>query len=212
MGKYAFKAILKGTQGVLDPQWPDSEARNALTWNAMNSTLAATPPDTAFTPNKAQQSLLQRLNRGFVFRLFLLAKMPIAWIAGLRLVEIDGETCKASMPYWWLSQNPFRSTYFATQAMAAELSTGALAMVAIEAAQPSISMLVTGMEASYGKKATRKATFTCSEGHKIHEAVQRAIASGEGQQATVESVGRMADGSEVSRFRFTWSFKVRTRS
>ncbi len=164
-----------------------------------------------FQPNPAQRKLLERLNRGWVFRLFLLAKMPIAWVAGLRLVDIDGKQCRASMPYWWLSQNPFRSTYFATQAMAAELSTGALAMVAIEGAQPSLSMLVTGMQATYGKKATRKATFTCSEGHLIHEAVRKAIASGEGQEVTVETIGVLPDGTEVSRFRFTWSFKVRSR-
>jgi hypothetical protein len=181
----------------------------------MSSPIAASADCTAshepVTLNTAQRQLMQRLNKGFVFRLFLLAKMPIAWIAGLRLVDVDSQQCRASMPYWWLSQNPFRSTYFATQAMAAELSTGALAMLAIEGAKPSLSMLVTGMEARYGKKATAKATFTCSEGHLIHQAVQKAIASGEGQEVTVETVGRMADGSEVSRFRFTWSFKVRSR-
>ena len=35
--------------------------------------------------------------------------------------------------------------------------------------------------------------------------------TGEPATASVETVGRMADGTEVSRFVFTWSFKTRTR-
>lgn len=158
----------------------------------------------------ARRRLLARLNKGWQFRLFLLAKMPIAWIAGMTLDRIDEDTCTASMPYRWLSQNPFRSIYFATQAMAAELSTGALAMVAIAGTRPAVSMLITGMEATYGKKATRRVTFTCTGGEILRRAAEQAIATGQGTEATVETVGTMPDGTEVSRFRFTWSFKARS--
>ena len=70
-------------------------------------------------------------------------------------------------------------------------------------------MLIVGMEATYGKKATGRVTFTCREGQKLFDAVDRAMESGEGQQVKVETVGRMEDGTEVSRFQFTWSFKQR---
>jgi hypothetical protein len=68
--------------------------------------------------------------------------------------EINEEKCIASVPYKWLTQNPFRSTYFASLAMAAEMSTGTIALSNVYKRKPSISMLVTKMEANYFKKAT----------------------------------------------------------
>ncbi len=149
------------------------------------------------------------MNNSFKFQAYLFAKLPIAWIAGMRIKSLNERECQATMPYRWLSQNPFKSIYFATQAMAAELSTGALAILATSGCKPGVAMLIVGMEATYGKKATGLVTFTCTEGQRLFDAVDRAIVSGEGQQVRVETVGRMADGTEVSRFQFTWSFKQR---
>ena len=36
----------------------------------------------------------------------------------------------STVKHRWINQNPFNSMYFAVQAMAAELSTGALVMIA----------------------------------------------------------------------------------
>ncbi|MCB1035013.1 MAG: hypothetical protein KDD47_14390 [Acidobacteria bacterium] len=47
-------------------------------------------------------------------------------------------------------------------------------------------------------------------GAALRAAVEETLATGEPATATVETVGRMADGTEVSRFRFTWSFKKRS--
>ena len=64
----------------------------------------------------------------FKYHLFLLFKLPIAIIAGVRLRSISLESCTTSVKHRWLNQNPFQSIYFAVQAMAAELSTGALVL------------------------------------------------------------------------------------
>ena len=58
------------------------------------------------------------------------------------------EKCITSVPYKWLTQNPFRSTYFASLAMAAEMSTGILALSNVYKRNPPFSMLVIKMEAS----------------------------------------------------------------
>lgn len=158
---------------------------------------------------RAIAKALSTSNNRLQFGAFLFAKMPIAWIAGLRLDKLSENACSASMPYRWLSQNPFQSIYFATQAMAAELSTGAIALLAVTGTKPGIAMLIVHMEATYTKKASRRVTFTCEAGAELFAAVDRAILTGEGQTATVETIGRLADGTEVSRFRFTWSFKQR---
>ncbi len=177
----------------------------------MNSTISANLSTTTLSPDrqKAVQKHIGLMTNSLKFQAYLIGRLPIAWIAGMRLKTLDQDRCSTTMPYRWLSQNPFQSIYFATQAMAAELSSGALGLLAIAGCKPGVALLIVGMEAVYTKKATAKVTFTCSQGSVLFEAVERALSSGEGQTATVETIGRLADGTEVSRFRFTWSFKQR---
>lgn len=153
--------------------------------------------------------LRRKLVSPFWFRLFTFTRLPLAWFAGLRVVELGESTCRVAVPYGWRSQNPFRSIYFAALAMAAELSTGALAWLATEETGASVAMLVVKLEAGYGKKADGRTTFTCEQGAEITRAVQEAVATGEPRTVRAKTVGRLADGTEVARFHFTWSFKAR---
>jgi hypothetical protein len=141
---------------------------------------------------------------------YFLGKLPLALFAGVRIVSLDDESCRTTVPFGWRSQNPFRSIYFAAQAMAAEMSTGAIAMVAADRTAHSIALIITDLEATFTKKANARTEFHCDAGADLHEAVNRAIETGEPASVTVESVGTMADGTEVARFRFTWSFKCRS--
>ena len=92
--------------------------------------------------------------------------------------------CAVSLPYGWRTQNPFNSIYLAAQCMAAELSTGALAMLAIQSSNESVSMLVTNMEASFGKKATERSTFLCTNGLDAFNAIQHTITTVKGWLST----------------------------
>jgi Domain of unknown function (DUF4442) len=172
-----------------------------------NPTAAAVP----IVLSPAAAARRRKMLSPFLMRLFFLAKLPLALFAGVRLRELDADHAVATVPYGWRSTNPFRSTYFAAQAMAAELATGALAMLAVDQAPRSVALLIVNMTASFEKKATGLTTFTCSGGRALADAVARAAASGEPASAEVEAVGRSADGAVVARFTFTWSFKARTR-
>lgn len=145
----------------------------------------------------------------FLFRAYLLAKLPLGLIAGLRVRSLSPERCETTIPYGWRTTNPFRSMYFAAQSMAAELSTGAIALMAVELAPRPVAMLIVGLDAEFSKQADRRVTFTCEEGGKILAAVRETVATGEPATVRVETVGRMDDGTEVSRFTFHWSFKRR---
>lgn len=143
------------------------------------------------------------------FRFFLFWKLPAAFFSGVRINTLTPERCAARVTYKWFSQNPFRSTYFACLAMAAELSTGALSMAHLYKRNPAVSMLVVKMEAEYGKKATGITVFTCEEGLALAAAIEEAVRSGSGQQVTVSTTGRNEKGEQVALFRITWSFKAK---
>lgn len=153
--------------------------------------------------------LRAQLLRPWSLRLYFLGKLPLALLAGLRIRTIDREQCQTSVPYRWITTNPFRSTYFAALSMAAELSTGALALVATQSAEKSVAVLIVGMTAEFTKKATDLTTFTCEDGLTIEQAVQETLRTGEAAAAEVETVGRNEAGDVVATFTFRWSFKVR---
>ncbi|MGN6416355.1 MAG: DUF4442 domain-containing protein [Pseudobacter sp.] len=158
----------------------------------------------------ASQEFIRLANHPLKFRLFLLMKLPAAYFSGVRIRKMTESLCEVTVPYRWGTQNPFRSTYFACLAMAAELSTGALAMSLIFKRKPAVSMLIVKMESEYFKKATGRTTFTCSDGDAMKQAVEAALNSGESQTFTALATGRNAAGEKVAEFRFTWSFRAKT--
>ena len=148
-------------------------------------------------------------NNPFKFKLFLLSKLPAAFIAGIKIEQCNEESCAVSVPYKWLTQNPFRSTYFACLSMAAEMSTGALAMANVYQRKPRASMLITNVESKYFKKGIDKTIFTCNDGLKIKEVVNEAYQTFSPQSITVKSEGYNQNNELIAEFWFTWSFKVK---
>lgn len=173
--------------------------------------VAATPAAALDAHHPAAEKLRRRMLSPFWMRSFFLAKLPLAWMAGLRVRSLDRQSCTTTVPYGWRTTNPFRSTYFAAQAMAAELSTGALAMLATELAPRPVAMLIVGLEATFEKKATGLTAFTCEAGSEIFAAVAHTLETSEPATVRAETVGRAPDGNVVARFAFTWSFKRREK-
>lgn len=157
----------------------------------------------------AQKAFCKKMLNPLKFRLFTLVKVPAGFIAGMKLLALNSEVCQTSIPFKFLNKNPFKSIYFAVQSMAAELSTAALALLAIQGVKPSMAFIIVNLEAEFVKKATGKTYFTCENGKEIFEAVQTAINTGESTTVKAKTVGRMKDGTVVSTFYFTWSFKQR---
>ena len=145
----------------------------------------------------------------FQLHLFLFLKIPISWIAGVRLKEMNDEICITKVKFGWLNQNPFNSMFWAVQGMAAEFSTGFLCAEKIRKSGKKISMLVLHNQAEFTKKAVGRVTFSCLQGKELDAVLQKAIETGEGQTLTMFSEGKDQKGDLVSKFAFTWSFKVK---
>jgi hypothetical protein len=153
---------------------------------------------------------IQLMKHPVKFRMFLLSKLPSAFFAGVRVKEADEKRCVVTVPFKWFSQNPFRSTYFACLSMAAEMSTGALAMAYLYKRKPPVSMLVVKVESEYFKKATDRTSFVCEDGELFRNAIEESIASGEARTVRARSVGTNKQGEIVAEFFITWSFKAKS--
>jgi hypothetical protein len=149
------------------------------------------------------------ISNPFKFRFFLFTKLPAAFFVGLRLKEMESNQCVIGVRHSWFSKNPFKSVYFAAEAMAAEMSIGLLAFGYIYKQPAKISMLVIKMEAEYSKKGTGKLKFTCNDGHAIENAIATTLRTGEGVTVLCESIGKNEADQIVATFKFTWSFKAK---
>ncbi|WP_082026444.1 DUF4442 domain-containing protein [Flammeovirga sp. OC4] len=158
-----------------------------------------------------QKAFSRKMLSPFKFKLFTMTQVPLGFIAGMKLIELDGNQCSTTLPYKFLNKNPFKSTYFAAQSMAAELSTAALGMLHLNEHLKKIAFIIVDMEAEFLKKAVDKVTFVCKDGHLVKEAIEKAYETGEGQIVKMQTIGTMPDGTVVSKFHFTWSFKSRKR-
>jgi len=142
-------------------------------------------------------------------RALLWSKLPLAAFAGLRVARLDESGAEVTLPAGWKTQNPFGSTYFAAQAMAAEMSTGAPALWFIEQSGAQVSSLVTGISAKFTKKATSKASFVFADGAGMRAAIDQAVKTGEPVVFKARSVGTQRDGSRIAEFDVEWSFRKR---
>ena len=159
--------------------------------------------------NEKSEALRQRLLRPWNFKLYLLANLPLALCAGLRLLRLDHQECVVALPGGWRTRNPFGSTYFAAQAMAAEMSTGAPAMILTLGAPQSTALILVEIRAAFTKRIVGPSLFTFSDLGGMQEAIERAGGQDEPVLFTAKSIARGEDGVIAAAFEVTWSFKRR---
>jgi hypothetical protein len=155
------------------------------------------------------ERLRRRLLNPWLFRAYLLRRLPLAAFAGLRVRRLDDTGCDVWLPGGWRTRNPFASTYFAAQAMAAEMSTGAPASILVASAPASVAFILRGIRATFTKRVVGGSLFTFHDIAGLRSAVDRAASGPEEQPYTGRSTGRTAAGEVAAEFDVTWSFKRR---
>jgi hypothetical protein len=151
----------------------------------------------------------QQITNPLLFKMYLLKKLPMAYIAGIKLPVLNDEKAVTTVKYSWLTQNPFHSMYFACLSMSAEMSSGVLVLNGVYESKPAVSMLIVKNQAIYHKKAVGTITFTCADGKLISEYVNKAKTTGESISIDTTSIGKDEKGDIVAEFIFTWSMKVK---
>ena len=145
------------------------------------------------------------------FRFFLLFKLPLAFIARLKIKHISKKEATVTVPFSFWNKNPFNSIYFAVLSMAGELSSGILSLMHIYKTKKRISMLVVKIESYFYKKATGKIKFICKDGEKISQAITDTLKTGEGKVVITNSKGYNKEGICVAEFNVHWSFKAKNK-
>ena len=151
----------------------------------------------------------RRLLNRFLMLAYMWRRLPLGACAGLRVVHLDDEACTVRLPGGWRTRNPFGSAYFAAQMMAAELATGAPAMLLVRSASASIAFILREAKGTFVKRVQGPSHYTFADLAGMKAALAAAAASAESVAYTARVVGRTAAGETASEFEVTWSFKRR---
>lgn len=166
-------------------------------------------PIMQLTPKQLQ--LQKQMLSPFKFGLFKLAKVPMAFIAGIKLKGLDTKSATTLVRYRFINTNPFKSMYFAVLAMAAEMSTGALALFSLAKHKQSIALIVVSSKGTYYKKAVGKIRFECTDGEVFIEKIDSCLTSGNAEIVKAKSIGYNEAEEVVCEYEFEWSFKLRSK-
>ena len=142
------------------------------------------------------------------FRLFLLMRLPLAYLVGVKVKSFDSKEVRTTVKLNWLTKNPFKSLYFAVLQMAAELSTG-LHLFQYLNKETQFSMLLVSVRSTFTKKAVGKIEFVCQEGIDAQEMVSKLMKTNEGITKIFKVIALNALQQEVATFEFEWSCKKR---
>ena len=137
--------------------------------------------------------------------------LPSAYISGVRVQSIEDNKCVVRVKHRWINQNPFKSLYWAVQAMAAEMPAGLLLQNKIKKSGHSIAMLLIGSTSKFTKKATGKILFTYDKGQDLDRLIHDAVKTKLPQKISINTKGIDEKGDVVSEFSFKWSIKLRSR-
>ncbi len=153
---------------------------------------------------------LHQMKQTAYLRIFGLLKIPL--IAYLRptVVELSDERCVIRFPLRRRARNHLRSMYFGALCIGADCAGGAIAMQRIHQSGAPVNFVFKDFQANFLKRAEGDVVFTCEEGPMLNELVQRAIDSGQREEAAVRVVATVPDklGDEpVAEFSLTISLK-----
>lgn len=154
--------------------------------------------------------VIDQFNNRWKTTLFLFTQLPTAFFLGIRILNCTRFESAISLPFTFRSKNPFKSVYFAAQTAAAEISTGVLAIIALDG-RSDVVMLVKSVHSTFPKKATTNLIFRCIQGDKIQMAVKEAIEGSDGVEVSIETFGYNTDNEIVSSYIFTWYFRKKQK-
>jgi hypothetical protein len=148
-----------------------------------------------------------KLKQPLALTFFLLKKLPAAYFSGVKMKALDEEKCVVTLKQKWFNKNPFGSIYFACLSMAAEFSTGVLCMGYAQCQILPIRILVSGVEATFMKRAKGKITFICKDGLQINNDMVLVAKHGKPVFHNAQSYAVDETGDQIASFIITWQFK-----
>lgn len=119
-------------------------------------------------------------------RAFGFVKIPLIFFCSPRLIEMNDEVVEMVIPLNYRTKNHLGSMYFGALAIGADVAGGLIAMRLIQKSGNQVNLIFKDFKAEFLKRAEGDVHFRSVDGAKVKALVDRALASGERENETVE--------------------------
>jgi len=143
-------------------------------------------------------------------RLWALKNVFLLWLVGPKVLEVNERRCEVVIPLNWKTKNHLRSMYFGALCIGADVAGGLIAFHLMQQKKARVAFVFKDIQASFLKRPEDDVHFSCEDGALITELMERTLASGEREEATVHVTARVPKklGDEpVATFALTLSLK-----
>lgn len=144
-------------------------------------------------------------------RLWSLRNVFLLYFVKPSVVAVSEAGCEIRIPLNWRTRRrDIGAMYLGTLCMGADVASGLVAYHLMRVRKLRVSFIFKDMRAEFLKRAEGDVHFSCDEGANVVALVERAMASGEREETTVNVIARVPKklGEEpVARFAMTLSVK-----
>jgi hypothetical protein len=144
-------------------------------------------------------------------RLWALRNVFLLYFVKPSIVAVNDERCEIRIPLNWRTRRrDIGAMYLGTLCMGADVASGLVAFHLMRTRRLRVSFIFKDLRAEFLKRAEGDVHFACEDGANVVALVERAMASGEREETTVNVIARVPKklGDEpVARFAMTLSMK-----
>ena len=146
-------------------------------------------------------------------RLWAFRNVFLLWFVKPSILEITERRCVVRIPLNWRTRrNDIHAMYLGVLCMGADVASGLISFHQMQKRKLNLSFLFKDMKAEFLKRAEGDVHFINEDGAMIMDLIERTLATGERQQATVHVTATVPSklGNEpVAKFEMTLSLKKR---
>ncbi len=146
-------------------------------------------------------------------RLWAFRNVFLLWFVKPSILEINERRCVVRIPLNWRTRrNDIHAMYLGVLCMGADVASGLISFDQMQKRRLNLSIIFKDMKAEFLKRAEGDVHFINEDGALIMELIERTLATGERQQATVHVTATVPSklGNEpVAKFEMTLSLKKR---
>lgn len=146
-------------------------------------------------------------------RLWSLQNVFLLWFVKPSVLEINDRGCVIKIPLSWRTRRrDIHAMYLGVLCMGADVASGLPAFDLVRRKKVRVSFIFKDIRAEFLKRAEGDVHFTNTDGRLIQGLIDRALESGEREEATVRviaTVPKKLGDEPVARFELTLSIKRR---
>lgn len=152
------------------------------------------------------ETFRERVIHPWMFRAYMLAKMPVLGVTGAYLTDIGPRRSEMHLPYGWSTKNLFGRLFDSAVVAAGETTSLALLVLHVRNQDADLTAELVELEGDVSRAPSSDLQLRCEGGHRYADFVWRADRDAP-SEAAFEVVAETVQGRTTHELEFTWRLR-----